>query len=164
MKKLMKKLLKTNYILYFIILLLSLGLMYLYFSNYHIIYMFNGSNEEITITDGVIFKSNKVNLMSGSNIKFNNNKLSVKNYKAGYYINKDTKLEPILVIKGELEDEMLLKDILEDEGIFNINNNNEIESTKDLLNKEIVFLVEATTNEDEDYTSLVEISITNLSH
>ena len=133
------------------------------------IYSFSGNGEYVDISDGIIVLNTDINLINGSSIKYiNNEDYDISDYKIGYYTMKDKKLIEIVSTTNELETTIKLSEIINNFTSFNIveKNTSKIYFTnykKKLLDKELYFVIEAKTKDDNTIYDRIKLNISKIS-
>lgn len=165
MKKIKDFLLSLKAICIILILVcVSFMLFNLYIMRETNIYIFGGYADGITVMDGSIFTSIRINRFASSTIIYNAKDVILKQYEIGYYL-KD---EPISVI---LSDENELTDVSLSEFLNNVqfsftesHNNAKFLSHKNLKNIDnLVFKVKGTTKTDEEINIEVQLDVSKIS-
>lgn len=143
-------------------------------SCYHIInnnkiYSFSGESEKIKISDGLIVLNTDINLINGSSIKYiSNEDYEIKSYKIGYYSMDDNKLVEIVSTSETLETPIKLSEIINNFISLNVTekNSSDIYFTsykKRLIDKELYFVIEAKSDNDNTIFDKVKLNMTKIS-
>ncbi len=132
-------------------------------------YMFSGKSDYVTILNGVVSLNYDVNLLSGSDIEYTNEKdYTVTEYKVGYYVLNNNNLVPLAIKSGKDEVGFSLKGIVNEVSAYNIAEpyHNNTFFTKDnikALEEGLYFIIEAKTDSEEEILDKIELSLAKVS-
>ena len=130
--------------------------------------MFNGSDDYVTIYNGVVSLNYDVNVFEGSDIVYLPEKDEiVTKYKIGYYVKDGDNLIPISVIEDIDEAGFSLKALVEGISAFNLtelnkNNQHFTKQTKKLLNNGLYFVIEATSKDNKEIANITNMNLTKI--
>ena len=159
---------KTIIYISFLINIILLSFTYYIISN-NKVYSFSGSDDYVSINEGLIVLNNDINLLNGNNIVYKNtNDYDIKEFKIGYYVMKDEKLIEIVTTSNELDNSLKLSEIINNFTSLNVveKNTSNIYFTKKkkkLLNNGLFFIIEAKTVDNETIFNKVKLNITKIS-
>ena len=155
------------YISFFINIILLIFCYYIISSNK--IYSFSGKSEKIKISDGLIILNTDINLINGSSIKYiSNEDYEIKEYKVGYYSMDENKLVEIVSTSESLETPIKLSEIINNFISLNVTekNSSDIYFTnykKRLIDKDLYFVIEAKTANNDTIFDKVKLNMTKIS-
>ena len=133
------------------------------------VYAFSGKSDYVEINEGLLLLNTDINLLNGNNIKYiNSTDYSIKSYKIGYYVMKDTKLIDIVSTSVELDTEINLCEVINNFTTLNVVEKNIsnvyfTHDKKELIDSGIYFVIEAKTKDGEALFDKLKLNMTKIS-
>lgn len=166
-KKILQSYKTIIYISFFINIVLLAFSYYILSSNH--IYTFSGSDEYLSVKDGMIILNTDINILNGNNIQYvNSTDYDIKSYKIGYYVMDKEKLVSIVESSLELDTEVKLSDIIDNFTSFTVTEKNKnanyfTKYKKDLIEDGIYLVLEAKTKDGKTIFSKVKLNVSKIS-
>lgn len=129
------------------------------------IYIFNGSDDYIKVTDGAIALNTDINMLIGNNIEYiNDTDYEINEYKIAYYVLDGNKKEEIISTSNKLDETIKLSEIINNFTSFDIieKHNNSTYFTKknkELLKDGLYLMLNAKTKDGEEIKSDIKLEM-----
>lgn len=132
------------------------------------VYTFDGKSNYVEINNGVISINHDVNLFEGSNIKYLEKDVILKEYDIGYYVIIDDKYVPIASNAGTNNEGVSLKAIIEGKDNFKVvePSSNNYYFTKEKIKKlddKLYFIIKGIDLKDNEIKDVFEINLNKVS-
>lgn len=170
MKNLLNKIMHSYHII--IIILIIISFTCILYTNRILketkIYTFEGSSKYVEINNGVISLSHDINLFEGSNIKYLEKDIILKEYDLGYYVIINNEYVPIASSAGTNNEGVSLKALIEGKDNFKVvePSSNDYYFTNEKIKKlddKLYFIIKGIDLKDNEVIDIIDINLKKIS-